>query len=202
MADWIPKPDLGAQAKYAVTVPALVATPTAYGLVTGDVDELAALRTAFDDALAATVVAKSALASAVADKDAARSALEIQLRPLVARAQLAAVTTDAARNTAGIPVRDTVRSILAPIAPAVLVAVADGATAARLSWNSNGNGAGVDYVVEKMVNSTGGWVLVDVLRRTSLDVSGLGAGVRVDFRVSARRGQVTSAASNIASLNV
>jgi hypothetical protein len=201
MADWIPKPNIDASAKFAVTVPALVANPTDYGLIAGDVDELAALRTAFDDGIADVTAAKSALAAAVGVQDAARAALELQLRPLVKRAQESPATSDASRTAAGIPIRDTTRSVNAPVAPAVLVAVADGATGARLSWNSNGNTPGVDYVVEKLVNNAGGWVLVDILRRTSLAVAGLGAGVRVDFRVSARRGAVTSASSNLATLN-
>ena len=199
--DWIKKPDALFLGQMGVTVPVLVATPADYGLVVGDVAATAGLLNDFTAALAASDAAKGALATAVATKDAARMALETNVRALVKVAQVAPSVTDANRTLAGLPIRDMVRSFIAPIAPSLLVVSALGATGGRLSWNSNGNTPGVDYVVEKQVASSGTWALVNITRKTVMDVSGLGAGVRVDFRVLARRASSTSGASNIATLN-
>ncbi len=201
MADWIKKPDGEFAGQMGVTVPALVATPEDFGLVAADVATLGALRTAFEDKLAALAVAKAAVATATAEKDAARGALEATLRPLVQRAQASPVTTDDNRRLAGIPVRDNVRTSSAPIPPSQLVAAAEGSSGALISWNSNGNASGILYVLEKRVNNVGEWLLVNVLAPTKFRITGLAPGVRVDFRVRARRGQVDSEPSNVATIN-
>lgn len=198
MGDWILKPDVDFAAQAVVTVGALVATPTDYGLVSGDVDELEGLRVAFASGMAAVYDAKAALTNAAAAKDAARGALEAQLRPLVQRAQLATVTTDDARRAAGIPVRDTVRTSSAPIAPAALVATLNGGTIADLVWNSNGNAPGVMYIIEKKATGDVDFSLVDVVPNTKYSVNPIAAGVRAEFRIKARRGAVISDASNVA----
>lgn len=198
MGDWIAKPDIDFSAQAVVTVGALVATPTAYGLVSGDVEDLEALRAAFAAGMATVYDAKAALTNAAAAKDTARGALEAALRPLVQRAQLATVTTDDARRAAGIPVRDTVRTSAAPIAPAGLVATLNGGVAADLVWNSNGNSPGIMYVIEKKATGDADFSLVDVVPTTRYAIGGLVAGVRCEFRIKARRGPVTSESSNVA----
>jgi len=200
MADYIKKPDSQFGGQMGVIVPSLVATPVAFGLVADDVAGLAALRADFDAKLAAADAAKAALATAVADKDAARKALEAVLRPLIKRVQAAPNVSDETKRAAGIPIHDTVRSTLAPIVVLGLVANLDGPAAALLSWNSNGNSSGVQYRVEKRVNNAGDWMLVDAVNPTRLRVTGLVPGVPVAFRVVARRGAAQAEPSNIASV--
>jgi hypothetical protein len=108
--------------------------------------------------------------------------------------------TDATRTAAGIPVRDTVRTFSAPVSPRELVATQASPTSASLAWNSNGNASGVQYVIEKRVNNAGEWLQVDVVTATRYLAQGLTPGVRVDFRVKARRGAQTSDPSNTASI--
>ncbi len=199
--DWIEKSDSGFQGQVAQVVPALVADPAAVGLVADDVSGLAALRADFNTKLAAALAAKAALANAVAEKDASRATLQNTLRRLAKRIQADPTVTDDARRAAGIPVPDRVRSTNAPITPSQLVAVEDGSSAALLSWNSNGNTSGIRYVVEKRVGNAGEWSLVDVVSATKKRVVGLTPGVRVDFRVKARRGAVDSDPSSVSSVN-
>jgi hypothetical protein len=200
MADWIKKSDVEFQAQMAVTVPALVANPVDYGLVAGDVSTLAAKRTAFNNALAASDMAKAALTTAVAEKDAARAALQEAVRAVVKVAQASPAVTDANRTVAGIPVVDKVRTSSVPVVPAALVATLDGANAAALSWQSNGNASGISYVIEQRVGATGDWALSDVVSATRKRVVGLVAGASVYFRVRARRGEMTSDPSNVVSV--
>jgi hypothetical protein len=199
--DWIEKSDSGFQGQVAQVVPALVSDPAAVGLVADDVSGLAALRADFNTKLAAALAAKAALANAVAEKDASRATLQNTLRGLAKRIQADPTVTDDARRAAGIPVPDRVRSTNAPITPSQLVAVEDGSSAALVSWNSNGNTSGIRYVVEKRVGNAGEWSLVDVVSATKKHVVGLTPGIRVDFRVKARRGAVDSDPSSVSSVN-
>lgn len=200
MPDYIVKPDVAFAGQMGTIVPALVAAPVDFGLVADDVATLADLRATFNAKLAAADAAKAALATAIAEKDAARAALEAVLRPLIQRVQSAPGVSDDTRRAAGIPVRDKVRSVLAPVMVIGLVATLDGAAAALLSWNSNGNGSGVQYRVEKRIAGAGEWLLVDAINPTRLRVTGLTPGVRVDFRVIARRGAANAEPSNVASI--
>jgi hypothetical protein len=198
--DYILKPDMAFAGQMGTIVPALVAAPLDFGLTPDDVATLAALRTGFNNKLAAAEAAKAALATAIAEKDAARSALEAVLRPLIQRVQSAPGVNDETRRAAGIPVRDKIRSTIAPVAVIGLVATLDGANAAVLAWNSNGNASGIQYRIEKKLGGAGEWQLVDAVNPTRLRVTGLTPGQRVDFRVIARRGAATAESSNVASV--
>jgi Flp pilus assembly pilin Flp len=199
--DWIKKADGEFQAQAADVVPALIAAPVAVGLVAADVDGLAALRTAFNNALAAANAAKAELANLVAAKEVARTALANALRDIGKRVKANSSVTDDARRAAFLPVPDRIRSVNAPIVVAQLVATEDGATAAKIAFNSNGNTSGIRYRVEKRVGSAVGWELVDVITATKLRVVGLPPGVRVDFRVLSQRGEVLSEPSSVSSVN-
>lgn len=193
------KPDAGFLAQMGVLSAALTATETDYGVTT---DQSAAVATAvsdFDTKLAAVATAKAAYETAVAEKAASRAAVEALVRPIAKAIQARAATTDDARRTAGLPIADKVRSNNAPITPTLLVAEVVGANGALLTWNSNGNTTGVRYVVEMKVGS-GAWAQLDVVTATRLSLTGLAAGTRHDFRVSARRRSVTSEASSVSSI--
>jgi hypothetical protein len=202
MADWIVKPDVAARAQIGGIAAAIAAAPGDFGLTAADAAALNTALASFGDALDASMAAQAAARTAVANKNAARAALENLLRPMIQRAQLDPVVTDEKRAAAGIPIRDTVRTVSAPVAPRELVATLASPTTARLVWNSNGNASGVQYVVEGKAGAAADFSLVNVVTATKLDVPGLVAGQRVDYRVRARRGSATSDASNVASVYV
>jgi hypothetical protein len=200
MPDWVLKRDVDFNAQMLTLITVLAATPVDYGLIAADVTPLTNAQADFSDALIASDAAKAAAETAVAAKTASRDTLEALLRPLVRQIQERPAVTDEARLAAGIPVRDTVRSSNSPIAPVQLVATLPSPATANLVWNSNGNAGGVQYVVEKRVNNAGDWGMVDVVLATRIAVPGLVPGIRVDFRVRARRGAATSDPSNVASV--
>jgi hypothetical protein len=200
MPDYIKKPDMEFRGQMETLIAVLAAAPGDYGLVAADMTPLTNALELFVTRLNQSEAAKAAALTAVANKDEARAALELLVRPMVRQIQERPVVTDERRLAAGIPIRDTVRTSSAPISPLGLVANLASPTSANLAWNSNGNASGVDYVIEKRVNNAGEWQLVDVVRATRKLVSGLTAGVRVDFRVRARRGSQTSDPSNTAAI--
>jgi hypothetical protein len=199
--DWFPKPDGDAVGKANQVVGAIEATPASYGLAATDATRLRGKVAAFNTALIAVDTANAALATAVANKNNARLALEDDLRPTVRIIQERPATTDQARVTAGIPVRDTTRTFTAPVAPVNLVANASADGRNSLKWNSTANAPGVLHVVEVKRGAAPDFVLLDVVSASSYaDPNGV-PGQHTEYRVKARRSDVTSAPSNVAAVH-
>jgi hypothetical protein len=198
--DWVKKSDVEFKAQMDALLAYMVANEVALGFADLDFANIEAARVAFNASLADADAAKAAAGNAVAAKEAARGTLEGLIRPVIMQIQVNPAVTNETRTAAGIPVRDTVRTFSAPISPLGLVATQASPVSARLVWNSNGNASGVQYVIEKRVNNAGEWLKIDVVTATRYLAQGLTPGVRVDFRVKARRGAQTSDPSNTASI--
>jgi hypothetical protein len=177
---------------------ALAAAPADYALVAADVTPLNTKLNTLSAALDAADAAKVAASTAVAAKDVALDDLVSDFRELVAQVQVNPAVSDASRAAAGLPIRDTVRTISTPITPNGLTASADASGVNHLSWNSNGNSVGVQYVVEAKVSTAAEFTIVDVVTATTFHHGGRTAGVPVLYRVRARRGSQTSEPSNVA----
>ena len=108
-----------------------------------------------------------------------------------------------ARNAAGTgPVSVVVNAVPRTMPGAVrsLGAVPGGSGQVRLTWlapASNGGAAVTDYVIQRSLNGTGGWVAVSdgVRATTGYTVSSLPNGTRYWFRVSARNAAGTGPVS-------
>jgi hypothetical protein len=198
MGDFIPKSDREAVAYINRALVQLALTPLAYGVAAAKITELEAKR---DDAIAkldASDAAQAASKVAVSAKDAAMLALLAAFRPVVAQVQVNPDVTDESRTTAGLPIRDTVRTVSAPIVPRDLVARADASGINALTWNANGNPSGIRYVVQAKLVGAADFTTVDVVTATSFQHRDQRPGVMVTYRVRARRGDVDSAPSNTA----
>jgi hypothetical protein len=200
MPDYIPKPDTEFSAYLETLTTALEADEVAYGIIGADSLALRGALTLFQNNLSESNTAKAEAQVAVAAKDAARSDLEQLVRPLVARIQVNPVVTDALRSAASIPIRDTIRTVTAPIPPSALVAVASADGVNSLNWNPNGNTSGIQFVVEARVGAAAAFALVDVVTAASYRHTGQTPGVTVVYQVRARRGAATSAPSNQATV--
>ncbi len=200
MPDWIKKPDTEFAAQMTAVVVALEADQAAYGLVAADTLALRALLADFNVKLADSNAAKAATNVAVAAKDAAREALEGSVRPTVAQIQVDPNVTDESRTTAGLPIRDTVRTFSSPIPPLDLVARELPGGVVELRWSANGNTSGIQYVIEKRSGAAVEFSLVDVTSATSFRDSGQAVGTQCSYRVLARRGGERSAPSNVATV--
>jgi hypothetical protein len=200
MPDWIAKPDVDFAAQMNTVVTAFEADEAAYGLVDADTLALRALVTAFNDDLAASDQAKAASNVAVAAKDASREALEVSIRPTVMQIQVNPAVTDESRTSAGLPIRDTVRTFSSPIAPIDLVARELSGGVVELRWSANGNSSGIQYRIEKRSGAATEFSLVDVTGATSFKDSSQPVGTECAYQVRARRGDATSAPSNTATV--
>jgi hypothetical protein len=200
MADYIPKPDGMALAYFKRVTVAFAMSFAAFNRADGWADSLVAKVATFEAKLADVDAAKAALTTAVAAKDAARLAVENELRPTVQLIQLDALVTDATRLDAGLPVRDTIRTTSAPTPALELVATpsADGTNA--LKWKSGANAAGVRFEIQAKVGTAAGFSTVDVVTATSFVHKNQTPGVRVEYRVVTRRGDLVAAASNPATV--
>jgi hypothetical protein len=200
MPDYIPKPDSEAIVFFDRAIDALELTPANYGIVAADATALRTSLEAFDDSYNAAQDAENSRVAAVAEKNTARAAFEAAFRPLVQQLQVNPAVSDESKTVAGLPIRDLVRTISAPVAPVDLVAVEMSGGAHELAWLSNGNAPGVQYVVEAKTGLAGDFSLVDVVTTTTFRRSGQTPGVRVDYRVRARRRDQNSEPSNVASV--
>ncbi len=200
MPDYIPKPDREAVAKIAAVLVALAAAPVDYGVIAADVTALQAKLDDFSAALDGADAAKAAAQIAVSDKDGARKALEEAFRPVIQQIQTNPAVTDAKRVTAGIPVRDNVRTFSAPVAPTDLVAVGDASGFNSLKWKSGGNASGVQFEVERKVAGATAFSRVDVVTATTYKDSEITVGQHAEYRIVARRGAAKSTPSNVSSV--
>ena len=200
MADWFPKPDREAEALGERVVAALEADEVAYGVLPADSARLRGKLTTFRNNLNAADAAKAAQNTSVANKDAARTDFEDDLRAVVKIVQVNPIVTDELRTAAGLPIHDTGRSYHAPIAPRDLVAEAGANGTHRLKFNANGNTSGAMFVIEAKRATDTEFQRVDAITQTTYDAPGFTPGQRVDFRVRARRGTESSDPSNVATV--
>ncbi len=198
MPDYIPKPDRACQAFVERVTAAIEAAPGDFGLTAADATALRGKQTTYSDALDGTDAAQAAARVAVTAQDKARMDLEAFLRPLIQRAQLNPVVTDATKVAAGIPIRDKIRTSTAPIPPLALVATPAANGTCGLKWGANGNASGIQYVVERKQAPATEFTTVDVVPATSWKDSAAPAGTHCEYRIRARRGGVTSEPSNVA----
>jgi hypothetical protein len=198
MPDYIPKPDGEAVAYTETLITALESDEAAYGITAAQAIALRAAHTEFENSLNVSNTKKGAAQIAVADKDTKRTALEAELRPIVAQIQVNPAVEDAARVAAGIPIRDTTRTFSNPITPTDLVANADAAGTNSLKWADAGNSTGIQYVVEAKAGSATEFLTVDVVTARTYRHTGRTAGQKVEYRVRARRGSAISDPSNVA----
>ncbi len=196
--DWFPKQDGAASSAADRAVVAFEADEAAYGLTEVESARLRAKVAAFNSALVAADAAKAAQNTAVANKDAARRELEDDLRAIYRQVQERPDVTDAARQTAGLPVRDTTRSYNAPISPRDLVAQ-EGANGVHfLKWNANGNASGIMFAVEAKAPGDVDFKRLDAVTTVTFRTEPFARGARVEFRIRARRGTEYSEPSNVA----
>ncbi len=197
MADYIPKADREALAAVSASTNYIEANAAALGVSAADAAALVANRDDFSVKLNDSDAKKIALATSVWLKDASRATMENLYRNVVQRVQLNPDVTDAMRVAAGIPVRDTIRTIDAPVVVGPLVAVPNAAGYNDLDWTPGQNTAGIRYVVEFKPAGAAEWSLADVVTATKYRHQNNAPGARVAYRVKARRGVALGPASNV-----
>lgn len=137
--DYLPKTKGVLNIWQANFVAKVVANPTDYGLVAGDVVDLAAFSTAWQTSLAAMTVAQNAAKGAVQTNDEDMDALESEVRGLVKQIQAWKNMTDAKRRELGITVPDLTKTplseqIVLTTPPPIVQAKCTGPKFVQLDW--------------------------------------------------------------------
>ena len=70
----------------------------------------------------------------------------------------------------------------------------------HLKFNRNANRQGTNFIIEAKIADSTSWVIIDVITNTKYDHKNQTPGVRVQYRVRAKRGELESTASNIATV--
>jgi len=188
----VPNADDAAAKAIAESIATIKAFASIYGATLEELTALEAKVTLFAARLANAENAKNARNGAVALKDEARMSLEKDYRNLVQRIHTNPAVTDQHKVAAGIPPRDTVRSVVMPPAPTDLVVAADANGTNSLAWNCTGAPQGTDYLIEAKVGGSETWTLVGASHKLSAEHLGQKPGVAITYRVRSRRGKLES----------
>ncbi len=141
--------------------------------------------------------AKAAYHEAVTLRDAVHTACTDAMASAARTAYATPTVTDAMINALGLSPRSTSKVKVRPIAPAKLTAAILPTTEISLSWSRSGNPQGTTFAVETQ-SATGAWTTAGITTKAKLVLSGVTAGTPTNFRVTAVKDDVASAASPVA----
>jgi hypothetical protein len=144
-----------------------------------------------DEVKAKIQAAYEARRAAIAATTAANEAIEAARAHFASRCRIVHAqpeVDDPLLVALGLKPRDRTRTKHAPIRPTGLIVTAVPGGAARLRWEGNDNARNTLYLVEKRVGGEGPWEFCVVVTRTTYRDRGNTPGTRVDYRVSAMRG--------------
>lgn len=168
-----------------------VANATALGLTTGQTTTLTSLATAFGNAYAASQASKVTTKSLIGGKDAMRSACEGQFRS-VAKVINADVNISATlKGELGISIGPSPSNPVTWPSNLTVVGLENGVNSLR--WKRNGNAKGTIFIIESKSEDAANWTILTSLTALKYDHMGQVPGVRVSYRISAKRGNVQSA---------
>lgn len=167
-------------------------------LSAGDITALTAIKTNLDAAIADRIAKEEAAEAATvvvkSNMDAGNAALDLRLKKVVSVAGL----PNALATQLGLHLRDTVPTSVVAVAPTNLTAKGADTGVTQLIWKSGGNASGTTYVIEARPGSTGAFVFVNITTKTRFSHTGQTSGVRMEYRVKARRATNESPFSNTA----
>ena len=141
---------------------------------------------------AAADLAKAAAKSAVEDREDYMKGIMKELRPVIGEIQLNVKMTDTKKESMGVKVRDLIPSHETPFIPNIekVTGLPQGANIIEI--DPNGNKRGTQYIIECRFKDETGYRQVDTILATKYQHEGQTPGVAVYYRVTARRGKLTS----------
>ena len=183
-------------------VPAKAAQEQAAALPLTDAqrEEAAALLADFDGAMTSLYAARNAHLSATSAKDAARARFTSEIRELVREIQGAPNVTTPLALALGLKPRKVPRVKSAPAAPQKLTAKAAPNGVHTLQWQRMGNKPNTTFEIEAQTGDSAAWQIVGSVTATRFTHYGQVPGVKITYRVTARRAKMVSAASNLATV--
>jgi hypothetical protein len=68
----------------------------------------------------------------------------------------------------------------------------------HLKWSRNGNRQGTTFIIEAKIGDSNNWIIIDAVTNTKYDHKNQTPGVKVQYRIRAKRGDFETTASNMA----
>jgi len=171
-----------------------------YGVSQGVFDDLDAKVTGLVDKMTASEVAQDAAQAATAAKEMAMKAMLTALRITAQIIQNYPEITPDLLEAAGLPVHDTIPTPVVLYTPEALTAVANDKGESHLDWKAGENKPRTMYAVEGKISPATEFSLIDVVTKTGYIHKEQTPGVRVSYRVRAKKDEEVSSASNVATV--
>lgn len=160
---------------------------TALGMTTADITALTALKTDLDAKVAAAQTAQEAAVAATAARKVARKAVNDSVGPKGRIIGENPAISNALKEELGLRVRDTTPTPIIPVPPTDLAAqgLANGVNV--LKWKSGGNKPGTLYIIEARIGAAAAFTMIDTVTSTRYEHKNQTPGVRVFYRIKAKR---------------
>ncbi|MBC8384151.1 MAG: fibronectin type III domain-containing protein [Candidatus Cloacimonetes bacterium] len=156
------------------------------------IDDLKAFLADLENKYQEVIVTKTAAKAAVRAKNMSFSATRKAVRPRIAEIQAKQLVSNALKKNLGVKVHDTIISHEEPNIPSHLIVKGLSIGVNIISWKTNGNKRGTQYIIECRVGTEGEFMPVDTILSTKFTHTGQKPGVAVFYRVAARRGKLRS----------
>lgn len=171
-----------------------IANATTLGLKPADLTEIAAAATGFNTNLNAWVAARSTANNAKDTKNTQKTTSKGVVSKWAKSFRANPAVPDALLGQLMLPPHKTPGSKTPPTTPLDLVANSTGQGLVKLTWKRNGNTSTTVFQIETRDSVSSPWVMLDSTTKTKYDHQAT-PGVYIAFRVSAKRGTLTSAPS-------
>lgn len=172
--------------------------PALTTLVNADIIALTTLKTDIDAAIADAIAKQEAAEAAIAFRNTKLDLLNIGTESRVLKVFSIVGLSTSLQDQLGLPAFDIQPTPVQPITPTGLAVLGFGDGTNKLSWNTAGNAARTNYIIEFRVGPTGPWQFLNTTTRSKYDHTGQTPGVRLEYRVKAKRPAGESNYSNIA----
>ena len=144
--------------------------------------------------------AKETLKSATQNKNVARKKAVADARALARRVQSNAAVTPGLKSLLGLNPKTNKPGVVQPVTPTDLVADGYSNGVNELKWNRNGNHPSTVFLVEAQIGTATEFTQIGAVTAAKFTHSGVTPGMKVVYRVRARRRNVVSDPSNFATL--
>lgn len=168
------------------------ANAVALGLDTGDTSVMTALSNVFETAYNTSQTSKLTAKSHVAAKDTARANSQGVFQMYAKQINANAGVTNALKASLGITVAPSTSGPV--VVPTELTVIGYETGVNALAWKRNGNAKGTAFIIEVKPVDGGVWTMITTCTNLKFDHTGQTPGVRLAYRVSAKRGSSQSVA--------
>ena len=196
MGDYLPRKDMEFQSWLSNFLTVAEERIESLGIEKEELQTLSQSRQSLQEALESVETTRAAYLMATENKERARNVANSVARSVVRRVQANPRVTSEIKSDLRITVREVRTPQPPPVPPTRLVAVGFDNGQHDLRWQRGSNSLTTHYVIEAKIGSEDHWTKVDVVTATKYRHTGQTPGVKIVYRILARRSSKLSAPSN------